>query len=118
MGNVDLSRTIWILSLYYLLFQCWVLLLPYVAKTRIICCSFIAKSLSHVQFFSTPWTVARQAFPCMEFPRQKYWSRLSFSSPEDLPDPGIEPESPALADRFFTADLPGSINAYSIFLSF
>ena len=32
----------------------------------------------------------------MEFSRQEYWSGLPFPSPEDLPDPGIEPESPAL----------------------
>ena len=38
----------------------------------------------------------------MGFPRQKYWSRLPFPSPGDLPDPGIEPASPALAGGFFT----------------
>ena len=32
----------------------------------------------------------------MDFSRQEYWSRLPFPSPEDLPDPGIEPRSPAL----------------------
>ena len=37
-------------------------------------------------------------------PRQEYWSGLSFPSPGDLPDPGIEPMSPALACRFFTAE--------------
>ena len=41
-------------------------------------------------------TVARQAALFMEFSRQKYWSGLSFPSPEDLPDPGIKPASPAL----------------------
>ena len=39
----------------------------------------------------------------MEFPRQEYWSGLTFPSPRDLPDPGIEPGSPVLAARFFTA---------------
>ena len=46
----------------------------------------------------------------MEFSRQEYWSRLPFSSPGDLPDPGIEPEflaSPALAGEFFTTEPPG-----------
>ena len=43
--------------------------------------------------FVTPWTVARQAPLSMGFPRQEYWSGLSFSHPGDLPDPGIEPES-------------------------
>ena len=45
---------------------------------------------------ATPWTVACQALLSMGFPRQKYWSELPFSSPEDLPDLGIEPASPAL----------------------
>ena len=43
-----------------------------------------------------PWTIARQTPPSMGFPRQEYWSGLPFSSPGDLPDPGIEPRSPAL----------------------
>ena len=53
------------------------------------------KSLSHVRLFVTPWTVAYQA-PSMRFSRQEYWSGLPFPSPEDLPNPGIEPGSPAL----------------------
>ena len=44
----------------------------------------------------TPWTVARQAPLSMEFSRQEYCSGLPFSSPRDLPDPGIEPRPPAL----------------------
>ena len=44
-----------------------------------------------------PWTVAHQAPLSMLFPRQEYWRGLSFPSPEDLPDPGIEPIFPALA---------------------
>ena len=39
----------------------------------------------------TPWTVACQAHLFMEFSRQEYLSGLLFPSPEDLPDPGIEP---------------------------
>ena len=54
------------------------------------------KLLSHVQLFVTPWTVACQAPPSMGFSRQEYWSGLPFLSPEDLPDPGIEPVSPTL----------------------
>ena len=60
-----------------------------------------------VQLFATPWTVARQAPLSMEFPRQEYWSGLPFPSPGDLPDPGIEPASPALAGRFYTTKPPG-----------
>ena len=51
---------------------------------------------SHVQLFSTPWTVAHQAPLPMEFSRQEYWSGLPFPPPGDLPDPGIEVGSPIL----------------------
>ena len=44
----------------------------------------------------------------MGFPRHEYWSRLSFPSPGHLLDPGIKPESPALAGRFFTTKPPDS----------
>ena len=54
------------------------------------------KSLSRVRLFVTPWTVAYHTPPSMGFSRQEYWSGLPFPSPEDLPDPGIEPGSPAL----------------------
>ena len=53
------------------------------------------KSLSHVRLFATPWTVAHQAPPSMEFSRQEYSSGLPFPSPGDLPNAGIEPGSPA-----------------------
>ena len=43
----------------------------------------------------------------MGFPRQEYWSGSPFPSPGDLPDPGIEPQSPALAGGFFTTEPPG-----------
>ena len=54
------------------------------------------KSLSRVRLFATPWTVAYKGPLSMEFSRQEYWSGLPFPSPGDLPDPGIEPKSPAL----------------------
>ena len=51
----------------------------------------------------TSWTIARQAPLSMGFSRQEYWSGLPFPSPKDLPDPGIEPRSPALqADSLLT----------------
>ena len=65
------------------------------------------KSLSRVWLFVTPWTVASQASPSMGFSRQVYWSGLPFPSPGDLPNPGTEPTSPALAGRFFTTESPG-----------
>ena len=41
-----------------------------------------------------PWTEAQQAPLSMEFSRQKYWRRLPFPTPEDLPHPGLKSESP------------------------
>ena len=55
----------------------------------------VVQSLSRVWLFVTPWTVARQAPLSMRFSRQEYWSGLPFPSPGDLPDPVIEPMSPA-----------------------
>ena len=52
------------------------------------------KSLSRVRLFATPWTIAHQAPPPMEFSRQEYWSGLPFLSLGDLPNPGMEPASP------------------------
>ena len=49
------------------------------------------KSLSRVQLFETPWTIAYQALRSMGLSRQECWSGLPFPSPGDLPDPGIEP---------------------------
>ena len=63
--------------------------------------NIIVKSLSPVQLFATPWTVAYQAPPSMGFSRQGYWSGLLSPSPGDLSDPGMEPWSPTLpADTF------------------
>ena len=67
--------------------------------------------LCRVQLIVTPWTVAHQAALPMGFPRQEYWSGLPFPPPEDLPDPGTEPSSPALqADSLPLSHLgsPGS----------
>ena len=65
-----------------------------------------AQSLSHVQLFEIPWTVAFQAPLFMGFSRQEYWSGLPFPPAGDLPDPGIEPTSPALAGGFFSTRPP------------
>ena len=53
-----------------------------------------------------PWSVAYQAPLSMGFPGQEYWSGLPFPSPGQLPDPGMEPTSPALAGGFFTTEPP------------
>ena len=57
--------------------------------------------------FVTPWTVARQAPLSIGFSRQECWTGLPFPSPGDLPNPGIEPTSPALEGGLFTAEPPG-----------
>ena len=66
------------------------------------------KSLSRVQLFATPWTVAYQAPPSMGFSRQEYWSGLPFPSPGDLPDPGIKPGSPAFQADALPSEPPGN----------
>ena len=54
------------------------------------------KSLSHVWLSVTPWIVARLAPLSMWFSQQEYWSGSPFPSVRDLPNPGIQPRSPAL----------------------
>ena len=69
-------------------------------ETLCVCvCVCVALLLSCIQLFATPWTVAhqepaRQAPLSIGFPRQEYWSELSFPSLRDLPDSGVEPGSP------------------------
>ena len=43
------------------------------------------------------------------FPRQEYWSGLPFPSPEDLPDPGVEPTSPSLQADCLPSEPPGKL---------
>ena len=69
----------------------------YTSVNFAVCIFFLkVKLLSRVRLFATPWTVAYQVPPSMGFSRQEYWSGLPFPSPGNLPDPGIEPGSPAL----------------------
>ena len=65
------------------------------------------KSLSRVRLLATPWTAAYQAPLSMGFSRQECWSALPFPSPGDLPDPGIEPGSPALRADALLSEPPG-----------
>ena len=68
---------------------------------------------------STLYLVALNSFhqapPSMEFSRQEYGSGLPFSSPGHLPNQGMEPESPALAGRFFFTEPPGKPHACNKF---
>ena len=65
------------------------------------------KSLSRVRLFVTLWTVAHQGPLPMGVSRQEYWSGLPFPSPGDLPNPGIEPGSPALQTDVLLSEPPG-----------
>ena len=67
----------------------------------------MCKSLSHVQLFATPWTVACQAPLFMGFSRQEYWSGLPLPPSGDLPDPGTEPGSAALQVDSLPSGQPG-----------
>ena len=64
-------------------------------------------SRSVVSNSATPWTIAHQAPLSMRFSRQEYWSGLPFPSPGVLPNPGLEPRSPALQVDSLPPELPG-----------
>ena len=68
------------------------------------------KLLCRVQLFETLWTVPYQALPSMGFSRQEYWNGLPFPSPGDLPNPEIEPRSPALQSDARLPEQPGKPN--------
>ena len=63
--------------------------------------------LSGVQLFEIPWTLTVQAPLSTELSRQEYWSELLFPSPGDLPNPEIEPRSPALQADSLPSEPPG-----------
>ena len=69
-----------------------------------ICCSVKSK-------YTTPLTIACQAPLFIEFSRPEYWSGSPAPSPGDLPDPGIEPRSPALQADSLPLEPPGKITA-------
>ena len=60
----------------------------------------------------TPWTIGHQAPLSMGFPRQEYGNGLPFLSPGDLPNPGIEPRSPALLGDSLLTEPPGKSFIY------
>ena len=66
------------------------------------CARACTQLLSLVRLCATPWTVAPRTPLSMGFSRKEYWRRLPFPSPGDLPKPGIEAASPALAGGLFT----------------
>ena len=58
------------------------------------------KSLTHVQLFATPWTVAYRAPPSMGFSRQENWSGVPF------PSPGDPLAKDSLASHFLSVPVP------------
>ena len=63
--------------------------------------------LSRVRLFATPWTVVYQALRLWDFPGKSASVGCHFLLQGDLPDPGIEPGSPALEADDLTSDPPG-----------
>ena len=74
------------------------------------------KSLSCVGLFATLWSVAYQVPPSMGFSRQEYWSGVPLPSPGDVPDPGIEPGSPALRAGALPSEPPGNVRILLLYL--
>ena len=66
----------------------------------------VPSHFSRVLLFVILWIVACQAPMSMGFPRQEYWSGLPFTSPRDLPDPGVKPRSPALQTDSLPSEPP------------
>ena len=69
----------------------------------------VCVSRSVVSNSATPWTVAHQASLSMEFSRKEYWSGLPFPSPEELPNPGIDPWSPVWQADSLPFELQGNL---------
>ena len=67
-------------------------------------CALVAQS--HLTLCD-PWPAARQAPLSMGFSRQEYWRGLPCPPPGDLPNPGIEPRSPALQADSLPTEPPG-----------
>ena len=74
----------------------------------------ILSGFSRVLLFTILWAEACQAPLSMEFFRQEYRSGLPFPSPGDLPDPGIEPMSPALQVDSLPSEAPGKPKPNSV----
>ena len=79
------------------------------------------RSLSCVQFFATPWTVAHQAALSMGFSLQDYWSGLHFPPPGNITNPRIEPvspETPMLQVDSFLLSHRGSSSEQELIITF
>ena len=72
-------------------------------------CVCVCQLLSYARLFATPQTIAHQAPLSMEFSRQEYLNGQPFHYPGDLPNPGVEPESPALQADSLLSEHQGSL---------
>ena len=72
----------------------------------------VLSCFSCVRLFVTLWIEARQTPLSVGFPRQEHWSGLPCPPPGDLPNPGTENASPALAGGFSTTEPCGKSRAY------
>ena len=70
---------------------------------------YVLSRCSHVRLCD-PMDCSPPGFSAHGISQQENWSRLAFPIPGDLPNPGIEPRSPALAGGFFTIEPPGKSN--------
>ena len=78
-------------------------------------CPVKAMAFLVVMYGCENWTIAYQALPSMGFSRQECWSELPFPFPGDLPDPGIEPGSPALRADALPSEPAGKPQRVSVF---
>ena len=125
-------RSLWVC---FIVFVCFVFKIPHIGKiipdskylwhgqsygvchshweAKVAVC--ILSRFSRVRLFATLWTVTCQASLSLGFSRQEHWNGLTFLSPGDLPNSGIEPESlisPALAGEFFTNNTSWEAQSY------
>ena len=110
----------WFSSAYFCIFPVTSHILPWVKVSSILVCVCVYAcvcvcTLSRVQLFVTPCTVAHQALLSMRFSRKEYWSGLPFPPPWDLPTSGTEPMSLALAGGLFTTEPPGKLQFSTCF---
>ena len=90
----------------------------HISRIRALVFECMYQELSHVHLFATPWTVAHHTSLPMEFSRQEYWSGLPFPSPGDLPNPEIEPRSPAIQADSLPSELPGKYSSRICFFPY
>ena len=89
---------------------CWT------SEAKLLCEHMHVCMLHCILLFATLWTVVQQGPLFMEFPRQEYWSGLSFPPPGDLPHPGIESWSPALQADSLPSEPPGKPHKNAIMI--